>query len=136
MEAFTALAEKLDRVELPEQAQLRSYRIQKADPTAIATTLRGLANTGKLAGPPQPGKPALTPTIEVEPKSSTLIVAGDVVTFERVEQLLKELFGGCRWSARCASCRSRTPARRKCGSARWRSTRRRSRRSPAPGRWT
>lgn len=91
MEAFTALAEKLDRVELPPQAELRSYRIIKADPTAIATTLRGLANTGKLAGPPQPGKPAITPTVEVEPKSGTLIVAGDSVTFERVEQLLKEL---------------------------------------------
>jgi type II secretion system protein D len=91
MDAFTALAEKLDRVELPPQAELRSYRIEKADPSAIATTLRGLAAGGKLSGQPQPGKPAVTPTIEVEPKSSTLIVAGDEVTFERVEKLLEEL---------------------------------------------
>ncbi|MCH8270138.1 MAG: hypothetical protein IH985_02880 [Planctomycetes bacterium] len=85
------LARKLDIVELPPQAQLRTYRVIKADLTAVATTLRGMSSKGILSAPAQPGKQPVQVVIETEPRSSTLIVAGDEVTFERVEQLLEDL---------------------------------------------
>lgn len=85
------LAAKLDRVELPPVAALRTYRIVGANLDAIAATLRGMSSQGIIQAPAQPGKPPLKVVIETEPKSSTLIVAGDEVTFERVEQMLKDL---------------------------------------------
>ena len=91
MDAFKALAEKLDRVELPPSAELRTYNIVGADINAVTTTLRALASRGNLVGPGEPGKPAVNVVVESEPRSSTLIVAGDETTFERVEQLLDSL---------------------------------------------
>ncbi len=90
-ESLKALAAQLDRVELPPAAQLRTYHIIGADLKSIAQTLQGLSRQGTLSGPGQPGKPPVNVLIESEPKSSTLIVAGDEVTFERVETMLKDL---------------------------------------------
>lgn len=90
-ESLKALAAQLDRVELPPAAQLRTYHVVGADLKSIAQTLQGLSKQGTLSGPGQPGKPPVNVLIESEPKSSTLIVAGDEVTFERVETMLKEL---------------------------------------------
>lgn len=91
MESIQALAAQLDRVELPPQSQLRTYRVVGANLGAIVQTLQSLSRQGNLAAPAQPGKQPVQVLIESEPKSSTLIVAGDTVTFERVETMLKEL---------------------------------------------
>ncbi|MCC6969901.1 MAG: hypothetical protein IT434_06725 [Phycisphaerales bacterium] len=91
MESIQALAGQLDRVELPPQSQLRTYRVVGANLGAIVQTLQSLSRQGNLAAPAQPGKQPVQVLIESEPKSSTLIVAGDTVTFERVETMLKEL---------------------------------------------
>jgi type II secretion system protein D len=85
------LARKLDIVELPPQSELRTYRVIRADLNAVATTLKGMSSSGILSSPAQPGKQAVQVVIEVEPKSSTLIVAGDELTFERVEKVLDDL---------------------------------------------
>lgn len=91
MESIEALAEKLDRVELPPQSELRTYHVTGSSLDAIARTLNGMASRGILVGPAQPGRPAVQVMVETEPKSSTLIVAGDATTFERVEKMLKDL---------------------------------------------
>ncbi|MCC6285342.1 MAG: hypothetical protein IT439_08585 [Phycisphaerales bacterium] len=85
------LASRLDRVELPPAAELRTYRIEKADLNAVARTLTALSSQGNLSAPAQPGKQTVRVMIETEPMSQTLIVAGDSTTFERVEQVLQEL---------------------------------------------
>jgi type II secretory pathway component GspD/PulD (secretin) len=90
-ESLERLAETLDRVEVAPVAQLRTYRIVGADPTAVSRMLQGLARQGTLSGPAQNGKQKVDVVIEVEPRSSTLIVAGDAVTFEKVEQVLQDL---------------------------------------------
>jgi type II secretion system protein D len=91
MESLQELAEKLDRVELPPQAQLRTYRIVGPGLEPASRTLRSMADKGVLSEPPQPGKPPVQVLIEIEPKSGTLIIAGDAKTFEITETLLKEL---------------------------------------------
>lgn len=91
MESIRALVETLDRVELPPQAELKTYRVVGSNLDAIARTLSGMASRGILSGPAQPGKPQVQVLIETEPKSGTLIVAGDEVTFERVEAMLRDL---------------------------------------------
>jgi type II secretion system protein D len=91
MESLTELASKLDRVELPPAAELRTFRVTGASLQPIATTLMGLARQGHLSAPATAGKPQVQVLVEVEPKSSTLIVAGDELTFQRVEQMLKDL---------------------------------------------
>jgi len=91
IESLEELAEKLDRVEVPPVAELRTYRVTGADPSAVKRTLDQLASEGNLSAPPAPGKKAVPVMIETEPKSSTLIVAGDEVTFERVESVLEDL---------------------------------------------
>ncbi|MCG3124989.1 MAG: hypothetical protein GIKADHBN_03499 [Phycisphaerales bacterium] len=91
VEALETLAQQLDRVELPPSAQLRTYRVVGADLNTISTTLNALAQRGNLSAPAQPGKQAVQVIVQTEPRSGTLIVAGDEVTFERVEQMLKDL---------------------------------------------
>ena len=85
------LAEKLDRVEVPPVAELRTYHVVGADLNSVARMLEGLSRNGSLSSAAQPGRPKVQVVIETEPKSSTLIVAGDEVTFEKVEQVLKSL---------------------------------------------
>ncbi|MDQ7013751.1 MAG: secretin N-terminal domain-containing protein [Planctomycetota bacterium] len=85
------LAAQLDRVEVPPQAELRTFRVVKGDLNTITSTLSGLARQGALSSPAQPGKQAVKVMIEAEPKSSTLIVAGDAFTFEKVEEILLSL---------------------------------------------
>ncbi|MCC7388223.1 MAG: hypothetical protein IT431_05600 [Phycisphaerales bacterium] len=85
------LAEQLDRVEIPPQAQLRTFRVIKGDINTIASTLSGLARQGALSAPAQPGKQAVQVMVQAEPRSNTLIVAGDEITFTKVEEILKSL---------------------------------------------
>lgn len=91
MESLRELAAKLDRVGLPPVSNLRTYHITGADLTAVSRTLSGMARQGILSAPPQAGSQAAEVLIEVEPMSSTLIVAGDETTFERVEQVLEDI---------------------------------------------
>lgn len=91
IESLEELAARLDRVEVPPVAELRTYQIERADLNAIASTLRGLAARGTLSAPAKSGRPQVQVVIEVEPRSDTLIIAGDEVTFEKVEQVLASL---------------------------------------------
>ncbi len=86
--AFKALVEKLDRIELPPLAEIRTFPIQNADIKTIEKTLNDLARSGSLSAPSEAGKPSVKVTITAEPVSHTLIVTGDDTTFERVEELL------------------------------------------------
>lgn len=90
-DSLEELAEKLDRVEVPPVAELRTYRVVEADLNAVSRMLQGLARQGTLSGPAQAGKAKVQVVIETEPASSTLIVAGDEVTFAKVEQVLESL---------------------------------------------
>lgn len=91
MESLKQLAEKLDRVELPPRAELRTYRVPPQSLEAVTRTLTSMSSRGVLTEPAQPGKQAVSTLFEPEMKSGTLIVAGDSKTFEVVEQLLKDL---------------------------------------------
>ena len=91
IESLQELAAKLDRVELPPTAQVRTYKVIGADLNAVSQTLQGLARSGALSGPAQPGKQPVKVLIETEPMSSTLIVAGDQDTFDTVDQILTSL---------------------------------------------
>ncbi len=85
------LALQLDRVEIPPQAELRTFRVVKGDLDTIASTLSGLARQGALSAPAQAGKQAVQVMVQAEPRSSTLIVAGDETTFAKVEEILTSL---------------------------------------------
>lgn len=91
IDSLKELAQQLDRVEIPAAAELRTYRVEDADLGVIAQALNGLARRGVLSAPAQPGRQRVEVLIETEPRSETLIVAGDEVTFEKVEQILEDL---------------------------------------------
>ncbi|MEO1129463.1 MAG: secretin N-terminal domain-containing protein, partial [Planctomycetota bacterium] len=93
MPAFKALVDKLDRVEVPPRAELRTYRVEQAELDAVARTMRSLAQRGALSGPAQPGKPRVPITIETEPASRTLIVSGPEEAFAQIESVLEQLDG-------------------------------------------
>jgi type II secretory pathway component GspD/PulD (secretin) len=90
-QSLEQLAETLDRVQAPPIAELRTYRIVRADLRAVSQMLQGLARRGSLSAPAQAGKQAVEVVIEIEPRSNTLIVAGDEVTFDKVEAILADL---------------------------------------------
>jgi type II secretion system protein D len=94
MPAFKALVDKLDRVEVPPRAELRTYRVEQAELEAVARTMRSLAQRGALSGPAQPGKPRVPITIETEPASRTLIVSGPEEAFVQIESVLEQLDAG------------------------------------------
>ncbi|MFT5422438.1 MAG: type II secretion system protein D [Phycisphaerales bacterium] len=91
VDSIEELAERLDRVELPPVAELRTYHVVNADLNAVTRMLQGLARQGTLQGTAKSGAPQVQVVIEPEPVSSTLIVAGDEVTFAKVEQVLQSL---------------------------------------------
>jgi type II secretion system protein D len=88
--SFAALVEQLDRVELPPQAELSTFRIERGNPTQIASTLQQLARQGVLSSPGEDGTQAAEVSIQVEPTTSTLIVTGDASTFDRVRTIIEE----------------------------------------------
>lgn len=91
MPAFKELVERLDRVELPPQAELRTYPVGRADLGAVSRTLNALARSGSLGGQAEGGRARVPIVIESEPRSNTLLVAGDATTHERVQEVLKDL---------------------------------------------
>lgn len=89
--SFEELVAELDRTPLPPQAELRTYRVEKGDIERIATSLRDLAARGMLSKPGVDGAKPVEVLVQPETTSRTLIVAGDATTFEKTEQLLKQL---------------------------------------------
>lgn len=90
-ESLRELASQLDQVEVPPSAELRTYRVVNADVATIKRVLEGMDRQGNLSAPAQPGRQSVRVTIEAEPRSGTLIVAGDDTTFQRVEAMLEDL---------------------------------------------
>lgn len=88
--SFEALVERLDRVELPPSAELRTYHISRGDPREIANTLRDLARQGVMSERGDDGQ-RVEVTVQVEPVSRTLILAGDSRTFRMAEEILSDL---------------------------------------------
>ncbi|MCH2160695.1 MAG: hypothetical protein MK085_02355 [Phycisphaerales bacterium] len=89
--SFEALVEQLDRVELPPQAEIRTWKILDMDGGKVVSTLQGLASKGVLSRAGDDGGKAVEVSIEFEPQSRTLIVAGDAFTFKQVEEILDSL---------------------------------------------
>ena len=89
--SFEQLVLTLDRTPLPPQAELRTYRVDKGDIERIAQTLRDLGARGMLSKPGVDGAKPVDVLVQTEATSRTLIVAGDSMTFEKTEQLLKQL---------------------------------------------
>ncbi len=89
--SFEQLVMTLDRTPVPPQAQLRTYHVEKGDIERIASSLRDLAARGMLAKPGQDGAKPVDVIVQTEAMSRTLIVAGDDMTFDKTEQLLKQL---------------------------------------------
>lgn len=89
MAAFDALVEQLDRVELPPRAELRTYFVENGDLNQIVATLNQLRDV--LVHHPEDGSKPVQVLLQAEPQSRTLIVAGDEVTFAKVEELLAQI---------------------------------------------
>ncbi|MEE2972614.1 MAG: secretin N-terminal domain-containing protein, partial [Planctomycetota bacterium] len=89
--SFEELVSQLDRIELPPQAELRTWDVSRGEGDQIADTLEALANEGVLSRPGANGEKAVEVMVRFEPRSRTLIVAGDAFTFEKVEEILADL---------------------------------------------
>jgi type II secretion system protein D len=94
--SFELLVEQLDRVELPPQAQLRTWAIASGDGKAIVKTIELLATTGVLSEARTDGGKTVDVTAQYDEKSRTLIVAGDATTFAKVDEILESLGNGAR----------------------------------------
>ncbi|MCH2132657.1 MAG: hypothetical protein MK116_02795 [Phycisphaerales bacterium] len=89
MASFEQLVEQLDRQKVVEEIEVRTYQPVHADLSAMANTLRQLADSGSLNQ--DMGDRRGTITITTEPVSHTLIVSGPAAIFPKVEQVLEEL---------------------------------------------
>ncbi|MBL9141761.1 MAG: hypothetical protein JNK53_07840, partial [Phycisphaerae bacterium] len=89
--SFQALVEQLDRIELPPQALVRTWKLDRGDPEKIGAAVRSLATSGALTAPSATGRPGVPVTVQVEAASRTLIVTGDEASFAKVDQVIKDL---------------------------------------------
>ena len=89
--SFEELVKQLDRIELPPQASLKTWNVVRGEGAQIATTLQNLARQGVLSRPGSNGEKAVEVTVQFEPRSRTLIVAGDDFTFGKIEEILADL---------------------------------------------
>lgn len=89
--SFEQLVQQLDRIELPPQAELRTWDVSRGEGDQIARTLSNLARQGVLSKPGANGEKSVEVTVEFEPRSRTLIVAGDDFTFSKVTEILEDL---------------------------------------------
>ena len=78
-------------MELPPRATLRTYRVERGDPAQLARTIQELARRGVMNEQPDDGGKPVEVLVQAEPRSRTLIVAGDEVTFRETERLLADL---------------------------------------------
>jgi len=85
-----AYAAALDQGRSPIAPDLRVYRIERADPTEVASTLQSLASSGALASSVDGRAPAAV-SVQADVPSRSVIVAGDASTFARVDELLQRL---------------------------------------------
>ncbi|MGE4198574.1 MAG: secretin N-terminal domain-containing protein, partial [Phycisphaerales bacterium] len=92
MAGFEQLVQQLDQAKLADNVELRTYRVLRADLSAVATTMRSTAANGGLTGgkPPAAGVSAAI-TVDIEPMSRSLIVSGPSEIFAPVEKLLASL---------------------------------------------
>lgn len=89
--SFQALVEQLDRIELPPQAEVRTWRLDRGDPEKIAAAVRALAQSGALASTSGSGRKGVEVTVQVEAASRTLIVTGDEAAFTKVDKVVQDL---------------------------------------------
>lgn len=86
-----AMLKRLDESRRDAGGELRTYRVERADPDAMAAAIRRLAETGTIYG--AAGAPAGSRgvTVDVERSTRTLIVTAPSIAYPQVERLLAEL---------------------------------------------
>ncbi len=92
MEDFARLVEQLDRQEAAPETEIRTYRMNRSRPEAVATTLRELSSGGHL-GNKTDARGGGSISIGIEPNTGSLVVSGPPEIFERVEQVIADLDG-------------------------------------------
>ena len=92
MEDFARLVEQLDRQEAAPETEIRTYRMNRSRPEAVATTLRELSTGGHL-GNKTDARGSGSISIGIEPNTGSLVVSGPPEIFERVEQVIAEIDG-------------------------------------------
>ncbi len=89
MAGFEKLVEQLDRAQIVEGTEVRTYHVLRANLDAAANTLRQLAAGGSLSPSGQDRRVPVT--VSTEPVSRSLIVSGPGDVFPRVEAVLHQL---------------------------------------------
>jgi type II secretion system protein D len=86
LSGFEEIVKRLDMAKVAGDAEVRTYRISRADLNALTATLRGLVSANAL-----PGVAPTTPvTINAEPMSRTIVVSAPVEAFVTIEKVVKD----------------------------------------------
>jgi type II secretion system protein D len=91
MAGFEQIVEQLDRQQVTGETEIRTYRLVRANPEAVASTLRSLASGSGLGMPAEAGAARVPFTVTTEATTRTVVVSGPSAAFERVEQVVNEL---------------------------------------------
>ena len=85
------IIKRLEEARNDSGSELRTYRVERADPDAMATAIRRLSETGAVYGAGGAPAGARPVTVDVERSTRTLVVTGPSVVYPQVEKLLAEL---------------------------------------------
>ncbi|MBX3361314.1 MAG: hypothetical protein KF705_07745 [Phycisphaeraceae bacterium] len=89
--AIEAMIRRLDDSRKLGDAEMRTYRVQRVAPDAMAATIRRMVDSGTIYGPAGAPSGARGVFVDVEPTTRTLLVTGPSVIFPQVEKILAEL---------------------------------------------
>lgn len=86
LSGFEEIVKRLDQAKIAGDAEVRTFKIARADLTALTTTLRGLVSANSL-----PGVAPTTPvTVSAEPMSRTIVISAPKEAFATIEKVIKD----------------------------------------------
>jgi len=86
LSGFEEIVKRLDLAKIAGDAEVRTFKIARADLNAVTTTLRALVSANSL-----PGVAPTTPvTVNAEPMSRTIVVSAPKEAFTTIEQVIKD----------------------------------------------
>ena len=92
MASFEKLVEQLDRTQIADETEIRTWKLVRSELSAVATTLQRIADSGGFGS--ANGVGAASVTISTEPKSGTLLVSGPSEIFPKVDSVIQSLEAG------------------------------------------
>jgi len=89
MAGFQKLVDQLDRTQLADESEIRTWKLLRSELDSVARTLTQISNAGGFGSTDAAGSASVL--ISTEPASSTLLVSGPPEVFAQIDEIITAL---------------------------------------------